>query len=141
MKEELKLVNQICFPIYALAKEMVNHYRPLLEELDLTYPQYLVMLILWEEKEQTVGQIGEKLQLDNGTLTPLLKRLEQKGYINRTRSKQDERVVQIIPTALGLSIQDKACGIREQLVSSMHIDVEDLIALKNTIEKILNKQR
>lgn len=140
MKDELKLVNQICFPIYALAKEMVNHYRPLLEELDLTYPQYLVMLILWEEKQQTVGQIGEKLQLDNGTLTPLLKRLEQKGYINRTRSKQDERVVEIAYTALGLSIQEKACGIREQLVSSMNISVEDLMTLKNTIDRILNKQ-
>lgn len=141
MKEELKLVNQICFPIYALAKEMVNHYRPLLEELDLTYPQYLVMMILWEEKLQTVGQIGEKLQLDNGTLTPLLKRLEHKGYINRTRSKQDERVVQIACTTLGLSIQDKAYGIREQLLSSMDIDAEDLIALKEIIHRILNKQR
>jgi len=141
MKDELKLVNQICFPIYALAKEMVNHYRPLLEELDLTYPQYLVMLIMWEEQVQTVGQIGEKLQLDNGTLTPLLKRLEQKGYINRTRSKQDERVVQIIPTPLGISIQAKACGIREQLVKSMNIDTEDLIVLKNIVEKILKKQQ
>jgi len=141
MKDELKLVNQICFPIYALAKEMVNHYRPLLEELDLTYPQYLVMLIMWEEQVQTVGQIGEKLQLDNGTLTPLLKRLEQKGYINRTRSKQDERVVQIIPTPLGISIQEKACGIREQLVKSMNIDTEDLIVLKNIVEKILKKQQ
>jgi len=141
MKDELKLVNQICFPIYALAKEMVNHYRPLLEELDLTYPQYLVMLIMWEEQVQTVGQIGEKLQLDNGTLTPLLKRLEQKGYINRTRSKQDERVVQIIPTPLGISIQEKACGIHEQLVKSMNIDTEDLIVLKNIVEKILKKQQ
>lgn len=140
MKDELKLVNQVCFPIYALAKEMVNHYRPLLEELDLTYPQYLVMLVLWEEEKQTVGQLGEKLQLDNGTLTPLLKRLEQKGYVSRTRNEKDERVVNIMCTDPGIAIRDKACGIREQLLASMEIAPSDLLALKEIVNKILNRK-
>lgn len=140
MKDELKLVNQVCFPIYVLAKEMVNHYRPLLEELDLTYPQYLVMLVLWEEEKQTVGQLGEKLQLDNGTLTPLLKRLEQKGYVSRTRNEKDERVVNIMCTDSGIAIRDKACGIREQLLASMEIVPSDLLALKEIVNKILNRK-
>ena len=136
----MKLVNQVCFPIYVLAKEMVNHYRPLLEELDLTYPQYLVMLVLWEEQKQTVGQLGEKLQLDNGTLTPLLKRLEQKGYVARNRSTEDERVVHIVCTELGVSIQDKALGLREQLLTSMEIESSDLMELKEIVNRILNKK-
>lgn len=140
MKDELKLANQVCFPIYVLAKEMVNHYRPFLEKLDLTYPQYLVMLVLWEERKQTVGELGEKLQLDNGTLTPLLKRLEQKGYVSRTRSDKDERIVNITCTDLGISIQEKACGIREQLLSSMEIAQADIIALKDIVNRILNKK-
>ena len=85
MSNLLKLENQVCFPLYAFSREVTQLYKPLLDELGLTYPQYLVMLILWEEKEQTVNQIGEKLYLDSGTLTPLLKRMEQKGIINRKR--------------------------------------------------------
>ncbi len=81
MDDLLSLDKQVCFPIYALAKEVINHYRPLLDELDLTYPQYLVLMVLWKEKELTVGQLGEKLYLDSGTLTPLLKRMELKGMV------------------------------------------------------------
>lgn len=79
--QQLKLDNQICFPVYALSREIVGRYRPLLDQLDITYPQYLVLLVLWEHQEQSVSQLGEKLYLDSGTLTPLLKRLEQKNWL------------------------------------------------------------
>lgn len=137
MAHQLKLANQICFPIYALAKETVNHYRPLLEELDLTYPQYLVMLVLWEEREQTVSQLGEKLLLDSGTLTPLLKRLEQKHLIVRSRSKSDERVVNISLAEKGSAMKEKAIQIPAQLMEVLNVSTEDLAALKHLIHKIL----
>src|SRR5690242_5298105 len=126
MENKLKLANQVCFPVYTLAKEIVNQYRPLLEDLDLTYPQYLVMLVLWEEQEQTVNQLGEKLKLDSGTLTPLLKRMEQKGLVARTRDIADERVVNITLTKEGKKLKAKALCIPTQLVKSMKVSVNDL---------------
>ncbi|WP_234734080.1 MarR family winged helix-turn-helix transcriptional regulator [Tellurirhabdus bombi] len=137
MSELLKLENQVCFPVYSLAKEIVNHYRPLLEEMDVTYPQYLVMLVLWEHQEQTVSQIGEKVSLDSGTLTPLLKRLEQKGLVSRVRSSEDERVVQIKLTEQGKALQEKAALVPEQLANSMKASVAELIQLKKLIDQIL----
>lgn len=139
MENKLKLTNQVCFPVYSLAKEIVNRYRPFLEEMDLTYPQYLVMLILWEQNEQTVSELGEKLKLDSGTLTPLLKRLEQKNLISRIRSTKDERVVKISTTEEGEKLKIKAKGIPEQLAQSMQLKEEDLLLLKNVIETILLK--
>ncbi|MEE1885512.1 MarR family winged helix-turn-helix transcriptional regulator [Pedobacter flavus] len=139
MKDILNLDNQVCFPIYSLAKEMVNHYRPFLDELNITYPQYLVLLVLWEEKEQTVGQLGEKLFLDTGTLTPLLKRMEQKGIIMRTRSEKDERVVNLKLTEHGIGLKTKALEIPGKLMKSMNVSEQELIALKTIINKILNK--
>ena len=139
MEDKLKLTNQVCFPVYSLAKEIVNRYRPFLEEMGLTYPQYLVMLILWEHSEQTVSELGEKLKLDSGTLTPLLKRLEQKKLVTRTRSAKDERVVKISTTDEGQKLQTKAKEIPQQLAQSMHLAEEDLLMLKNVIENILLK--
>ncbi|MDO5614735.1 MAG: MarR family transcriptional regulator [Cruoricaptor ignavus] len=139
MSEQLKLSNQVCFPIYAFAKELVNHYRPLLSELGLTYPQYLVMLVLWENNVQSVNQIGEKLSLDSGTLTPLLKRLEQKNYITRERAKNDERVVNISLTETGNELKSEAEKIPENLLGKMNIPMEDLVTLKKIINKILNQ--
>ena len=139
MEDKLKLTNQVCFPVYSLAKEIVNRYRPFLEEMGLTYPQYLVMLILWEQSEQTVSELGEKLKLDSGTLTPLLKRLEQKKLVTRTRSAKDERVVKISTTDEGQKLQTKAKEIPQQLAQSMHLAEEDLLMLKNVIENILLK--
>lgn len=138
MGDLLKLENQVCFPVYALAKEIINQYRTFLDELDLTYPQYLVMLVLWEHKEQTVNQIGEKLRLDSGTLTPLLKRLEQKGIVSRSRSTRDERVVNITLTEAGEELKARAKNLPESLMASMQIPMEELKALKQTVEKILN---
>lgn len=139
MNDPLDLKNQVCFPIYALAKEVVNHYRPLLEALDLTYSQYLVLLVLWSEKEQTVGQIGEQLSLDSGTLTPLLKRMEQKNIVVRKRSSEDERVVKLSLTEKGLLLKEQAKEIPCKLMDSMQVSEEDVLELKRVITKILKK--
>lgn len=141
MTDSLTLQNQVCFPVYALAKEIVNRYRPLLEDLDVTYPQYLVLMVLWNEEEQTVGQLGEKLLLDSGTLTPLLKRMEQKGMVNRSRSPEDERVVKLSLTEKGKAMKEKAKEIPCRLLESMKISEEELLELKTIITKILNKQQ
>ncbi|WP_407478768.1 MarR family winged helix-turn-helix transcriptional regulator [Elizabethkingia anophelis] len=135
--QQLKLDNQICFPVYALFREIVGRYRPLLDQLDITYPQYLVLLILWEHQEQSVSQLGEKLYLDSGTLTPLLKRLEQKKLVTRSRSKEDERIVKIKLTSEGQSLQKNAASIPKQLFEDMKVPEEELKQLKTTIEKIL----
>ncbi|RYU93648.1 MarR family winged helix-turn-helix transcriptional regulator [Emticicia agri] len=137
MTELLKLQNQMCFPVYALAREIINHYRPMLDELELTYPQYLVLLVLWEQEKQTVNQLGEKLMLDSGTLTPLLKRLEQKGIVKRERSTADERVVFISLTEQGKALETKATCIPEQLMQSLNMSMEDMIQLKSISDKIL----
>ncbi len=136
-KEYQDIDQQVCFPVYLLAKEIINLYRPLLDSIDLTYPQYLVMLVLWKNKEQTVNQLGEKLRLDSGTLTPLLKRLEQKDYLRRVRSTLDERVVNISLTPTGEAIKENANCIPQQLIESMQVSVEDLTNLKEIITKIL----
>lgn len=139
MKKQQILSQQICFPIYAFAKEIIKQYRPLLDAIDLTYPQYLVMLVLWEFESQTVNQLGEKLKLDSGTLTPLLKRMEAKVLVTRTRSSSDERVVNIALTKNGKALQIKAANIPAQLIEVMDLTVEDLQELKNIISKISNK--
>jgi DNA-binding MarR family transcriptional regulator len=139
MKDQLQLSEQVCFPVYVLAKEIINQYRPFLEELKLTYPQYLVMLVLWEHEEQTVNQLGEKLKLDSGTLTPLLKRMEVKKFVTRIRSTTDERLVHIALTEKGKALKEKATCIPTQLIESMGLSAEDLLNLKNIITKILKK--
>ncbi len=139
MKDLLQLKEQVCFPVYALSREITQHYRPLLDELGLTYPQYLVLLVLWENKKQTVNQLGEKLRLDTGTLTPLLKRMEQKNIISRNRSSQDERVVEITLTDTGNALSEKAKSIPMKMIASMGISLDDLEALKRIANKILNK--
>lgn len=134
--EDLKLSNQLCFPLYALSKEIINQYRPFLEVLDLTYPQYLVMLVLWENDGLTVGQIGEKVHLDSGTLTPLLKRLEIKGIIQRNRSKNDERVVLISLTDYGKKLKTNACEIPQKMHQKIDLTDQEIELLKNIINKI-----
>lgn len=139
MKKQQILSQQVCFPIYAFAKEIINQYRPLLDAIELTYPQYLVMLVLWEFESQTVNQLGEKLKLDSGTLTPLLKRMESKLLVTRTRSSSDERIVNIALTQNGKALQIKAANVPAQLIEAMNVTVEDLQELKNIISKISNK--
>lgn len=134
--KQLKLNNQLCFPIYALARDIIAAYRPLLEAIDLTYPQYLALLVLWERQEQTVSQLGEQLDLDSGTLTPLLKRLEQKGLVYRRRSTTDERSVLITLTEAGSSLQNKAASIPAKLVQAMPVSGAELETLQRIICKI-----
>lgn len=134
-----KLENQICFPLYVIAKEITGLYRPFLDELDMTYPQYLVMMVLWESDGLAVSHIGDKLFLDSGTLTPLLKRLENKGFIARKRKKEDERVVEAFLTEVGKKLQQRACEIPSKLQQKMDVQAEDLLELKESIQKILNK--
>ncbi|MBP1164895.1 MULTISPECIES: MarR family winged helix-turn-helix transcriptional regulator [unclassified Chryseobacterium] len=134
-----KLENQICFPLYVIAKEITGLYRPFLDELGITYPQYLVMMILWDGDGLTVTHIGEKLYLDSGTLTPLLKRLESKGFISRKRKKEDERVVEVFLDEAGKQLQKKACEIPGKIQEKLGIQPEELLHLKDTVLKILNK--
>ena len=141
MEDLLKLDAQVCFPIYALSREITNLYRPILEQLDLTYPQYLVLLVIWENKEQTVNQIGARLQLDNGTLTPLLKRLEGKGLLKRKRSTADERVVLVSLTRSGENLKEKAQYVPDKIVQALNVSLEDLLQLKIAIEKISNRNK
>jgi MarR family transcriptional regulator, organic hydroperoxide resistance regulator len=137
--KSLQLENQICFPLYVIAKEITGLYRPFLDEIDITYPQYLVMMVLWENDGLAVNHIGEKLFLDSGTLTPLLKRLEIKGIISRKRKKEDERVVEVFLTESGRQLQQKACEIPKKIQNKIGVETEDLLHLKETILKILNK--
>jgi len=139
MEDLLKLENQICFPAYAFSRNLTNLYRPLLAQLDITYPQYLVLIVLWEHQQQTVNQLGEQLYLDTGTLTPLLKRLEQKGLVNRTRSKQDERVVIISLTAPGKELKEKAKHIPMELVKCANVSIDELQQLKTLLNKVLTR--
>lgn len=141
MNEQLNLSQQVCFPIYAFAKEIINQYRPLLDAIELTYPQYLVMMVLWEHDSQTVNQLGGKLHLDSGTLTPLLKRLETKSLVSRTRSTTDERIVNITLTTKGKELQTQAATIPQQLMNAMNLEFEDLEELKGIIAKISNKNK
>ncbi|WP_312174148.1 MarR family transcriptional regulator [Chryseobacterium sp.] len=138
-QESLKLQNQLCFPLYVIAKEITGLYRPFLDELDITYPQYLVMMVLWENDGLSVNHIGEKLYLDSGTLTPLLKRLETKGFILRKRKKEDERVVEVFTTETGKALKAKACEIPEKIYKNIDVSKQDWIDLKTSVLKILNK--
>ncbi|UPZ34645.1 MarR family transcriptional regulator [Sphingobacterium sp. PCS056] len=137
MKDLLKLDNQLCFPLYALSREIIQRYRPHLDEIGLTYPQYLVLMVLWENDKQTVNQIGHKLLLDSGTLTPLLKRLEQKEIVLRQRSTVDERVVEISLTTIGIELKKKAKCIPEKLIQELEITQEEIDSIRSIADKIL----
>jgi MarR family transcriptional regulator, organic hydroperoxide resistance regulator len=129
----LRLDNQICFAVYSTAHAFNRVYKPLLDRLGLTYPQYLVMLVLWEHDGIPVKDIGERLFLDSGTLTPLLKRLEAAQFIKRTRSTEDERQVLIALTPQGQALQDKARNVPQSILAASACTVEELSAMKNEI--------
>ncbi|MBE6794643.1 MAG: MarR family transcriptional regulator [Ruminococcaceae bacterium] len=133
----LKLENQLCFPLYAAAREVVKRYRPYLDELDITYTQYITMMVIWEEKEITVKALGEKLFLDSGTLTPVLKSLEAKGYVVRERSLIDERSVSVKITTKGEKLRDKAVDIPLKIAGCTNLTAEEGVQLYNILYKIL----
>ncbi|WP_411346093.1 MarR family winged helix-turn-helix transcriptional regulator [Paenibacillus sp. WLX1005] len=134
---QLKLDNQLCFAIYASSREMTKMYQPLLEHLGLTYSQYLVMLVLWEQQECTVKELGTALYLDSGTLTPLLKRLEAAGLIIRKRSTEDERKVHITLTDAGWALQQQALSIPDDLRSRTCMDLDKLDELLHEFRHLL----
>ena len=135
--DSLKLDNQLCFPLYACAKEIVRQYKPDLDDLDLTYTQYVTMMVLWEENHLSVKALGKRLYLDSGTLTPLLKKLEAKGYLTRTRSEADERSVIISLTDEGLALRDKALAVPEQMRGCVRLSKEDAQTLYRILYQLL----
>ena len=138
-QECLLLENQICFPLYAASRLIIQAYREPLEELGITYPQYLVMLVLWEKDGQAVNEIGKKLMLDSGTLTPLLKRLETNNLIKRVRSAQDERKVEIELTFQGKSMKSKAVKVPEKILQRLNSwEPKELDILTTEINKLVH---
>ena len=135
--EYLQLDNQVCFALYSASNAMSRAYQPLLKALDLTYLQYIVMMVLWEHKEINVKALGEKTHLDSGTLTPLLKRLEAKGYVRRTRSIEDERVRVITLTSAGVKLKDMAKSVPVDIFCLSKMKEEDLRLLKAQCEQLL----
>ncbi len=135
--DALKLENQLCFPLYAASKEVVKRYRPYLEPLGLTYTQYLVMMVLWEQRQLNVKELGEKLYLDSGTLTPVLKNLESKGYLTRCRSEKDERVLLVSITEDGVALRDRALPVPERMGSCVRLQSGEAIELYTLLHKLL----
>ncbi|CAI6251962.1 DNA-binding MarR family transcriptional regulator [Bacillus subtilis] len=135
--DHMKLENQLCFLLYASSREMTKQYKPLLEKLNVTYPQYLALLLLWEHETLTVKKMGELLYLDSGTLTPMLKRMEQQGLITRKRSEEDERSVLISLTENGESLKEKAADIPRTILGLSKQSGEDLKQLKSALYTLL----
>ncbi len=133
----IRLSNQLCFPLYACAKEVVRQYRKPLEELKLTYTQYIVMMVLWEFGSMTEGELGEKVHLDSGTLTPLLKRLEKQGLINRIRPDNNERKLCLTLTVQGEALKDKAISVPQTMQGCIDLPREDLMQLKALLDRAL----
>ncbi len=135
----LKLENQLCFPLYACSKEVVKRYKPFLDKLDLTYTQYITMMVMWEKKSINVKELGEYLFLDSGTLTPLLKKLENKGYIKRERSKTDERNLIVSITKKGKDLRDDALEVPKQMGKCVNLSGEEAKQLYMLLYKLLGE--
>ncbi|KJY84927.1 MarR family transcriptional regulator [Vibrio galatheae] len=138
VEESLLLDNQVCFPLYSAANAVIRTYRPLLDELDLTYSQYIVMMVLWESDAISVKDLGARLYLDSGTLTPLLKRLEAKGYVIRSRSEVDERVRVLKLSEEGMLLKQKALSVPAAMKCKIPLDLDEMIVLKKLCEKVIN---
>lgn len=137
--DSLKLENQLCFPIYACSREIIKKYKPFLDELGLTYTQYITMMVLWEKEKISAKEIGGYLHLDSGTLTSVLKKLEQSGYIKRRRSAADERVLDVVITHEGRELKEAAHDIPEKLFCSVGMEKKEIKALKKSLEKALRR--
>ncbi len=135
--DALKLENQLCFPLYACSKEIVKRYKPFLDKLELTYTQYITMMVMWEHKSISVKEIGEYIYLDSGTLTPVLKVLEKKGYISRERSSEDERVLIASITDVGMKLRDKALEVPKQMGACVNVTPEEAKTLYDLLYKVL----
>ena len=135
--EALKLENQLCFPLYAASREIIKQYRPYLDALNLTYTQYIAMMVFWEEKKLSVKELGKKLFLDSGTLTPVLKSLESKGFVVRSRSKEDERVLNVEITEKGEALKEQAVSIPQSVAGCVKLDREEAMQLYQLLYKVL----
>ena len=135
--DKLKLENQLCFPLYACSKEIVRKYKPFLDELDLTYTQYIAMMVLWEHRQISVKDMGALLYLDSGTLTPVLKKLEQKGYLVRARDSEDERVLNVTITELGEKLKEDAVLVPKKMGCCVCLEKEDADELYRLLHKVL----
>ena len=134
----LKLENQLCFPLYACSREIVKKYKPFLDELDLTYTQYITMMVMWERKQINVKELGECLFLDSGTLTPLLKKLEQKGWVTRQRAKSDERVLIVTLTPAGEELRKQAVTVPQKMACCVKLSQEEVRTLYTLLYKLLD---
>ncbi len=133
----LKLANQLCFPLYACSKEVIRRYKPYLDEVNLTYTQYIAMMVMWEQKKLSVKQLGEYLYLDSGTLTPVLKKLEEKGYVTRARSHSDERMLEVEITDEGMALKEKCQNIPSQMGGCVALSPDESESLYRLLYKIL----
>ncbi|MBQ9886619.1 MAG: MarR family transcriptional regulator [Lachnospiraceae bacterium] len=134
----LRIKNQLCFPLYACAREVIKQYKPFLDSLDLTYTQYITMMVLWEEKSLTVKELGDILYLDSGTLTPLLKKMETKGLITRKRSMQDERSLIVSITQKGDALKEKAVEVPAKLAQTLKLTPDECVQLHGLLNKMLD---
>lgn len=134
--DALRLDNQLCFALYSASRATTAAYRPMLDAIGLTYPQYLVLMVMWEDKALTVRRLGQRLQLDSGTLSPLLKRLETAGYIHRDRSPTDERSVEVTLTAAGRELESQAQCVPEQLFTATGLKADEAEALRNAAQRL-----
>ncbi|MBF7730821.1 MarR family winged helix-turn-helix transcriptional regulator [Pseudomonas sp. N040] len=144
VQPELLLDNQLCFKLYAASRAVIRGYKPMLDQLGLTYPQYLVMLVLWEWQasapaQPTVKALGERLMLDSGTLTPLLKRLQQLGLVERKRARHDEREVHLGLSAEGLAMQARVMPLRDQLLCASGLDLDQMVELRQQLGQLLER--
>jgi DNA-binding MarR family transcriptional regulator len=136
----LKLKSQLCFPLYACSKEIIRKYKPFLDKFDLTYTQYITMMALWENESMDVRELGLVLFLDSGTLTPVLKKLESKGYLERKRSKEDERNLIVTVTEKGWKLREEALSIPESMSSCVNLEPEEASELYRLLYKVLGAQ-
>lgn len=135
--DALKLENQLCFPLYACSREIIKQYKPFLDEIDLTYTQYIAMMVLWEKESVTVKELGEALYLDSGTLTPLLKKMEAKGLITRRRSEEDERSLIVRLTEEGEALKDQALAVPYKMSGCVRLEPEEAQDLYRILYKLL----
>ena len=135
--DPLKLDNQLCFPLYACARAIVKQYKPFLDEIDLTYTQYITMMVLWEHKQVTSKALGEKLYLDSGTLTPVLKKLEEKGYVSRARDPQDERNLVVTLTEKGEALREPAAQVPGKMAGCIPLEPGEAMTLYKILRKML----
>jgi len=137
--DALKIENQICFPLYACSREIIKQYKPFLDEIDLTYTQYIAMMVLWEHKTMNVKAMGQILFLDSGTLTPVLKKLESKGFVTRQRSTADERNLVVTITEAGEALKEKAVAVPAEIAKCSNLEPEEAAMLYRILYKMLQR--